>query len=95
MTDLSKAEKKPKRKKVKSGRSMSLGECVRLSLQKYFEDLEDEIPTSLYALVIGEVEGPMLEVVMQYTNNNQSQASEILGVNRGTLRKKLKEYKLV
>jgi Fis family transcriptional regulator len=74
---------------------MSLGECARLSLQKYFEDLEDEIPTSLYALVIGEVEGPMLEVVMQYTNNNQSQASEILGVNRGTLRKKLKEYKLV
>jgi Fis family transcriptional regulator len=86
---------KVKNKKSKKKQDMSLGECARLSLQKYFEDLGQEVPSSLYAMVIAEVEGPMLEVVMKHAKNNQSQASEILGLNRGTLRKKLKEYDLI
>lgn len=86
---------KVKKKKNKKKKDMSLGECARISLQKYFEDLEQEVPTNLYTMVMAEVEGPMLEVIMKHTNNNQSQASEILGLNRGTLRKKLKEYKLI
>jgi Fis family transcriptional regulator len=45
--------------------------------------------------VIGEVERPLLNAVMSYTNGNQSEAAEILGINRGTLRKKLKTYKLM
>lgn len=91
MTDIPKVKKKKNKKK----QDISLGECARLSLQKYFEDLGQEVPSSLYSMVMAEVEGPMLEVVMKYTNNNQSQASEILGLNRGTLRKKLKEYNLI
>jgi len=86
---------KVKKKKSKNQQDISLGECARLSLQKYFEDLGQEVPSSLYAMVIAEVEGPMLQVVMKYAKNNQSQASEILGLNRGTLRKKLKEYDLI
>ena len=96
MTDPVEADKTRKKKnKKKAVKSMSLGECARQSLQQYFADLDEEIPSSLYNLVIGEVEGPMLEVVMRHTNNNQSKAAEILGLNRGTLRKKLKEYKLI
>lgn len=91
MTD----EPKVKKKKKKKAKDMSLSECARLSLQKYFDDLGQEVPSSLYNMVIAEVEGPMLEVVMQHANNNQSQAAEILGLNRGTLRKKLKEYNLI
>ena len=45
-------------------------------------------------LVIGEVEKPLFRAVLTYTNGNQSEAAEILGINRGTLRKKLKDYKL-
>jgi len=44
---------------------------------------------------MGEVEKPLFRTVMDYTGGNQSQAAEILGINRGTLRKKLKSYKLL
>jgi Fis family transcriptional regulator len=43
---------------------------------------------------MGEVERPLLSAVLGYTNGNQCEAAEILGINRGTLRKKLKAYKL-
>jgi len=44
---------------------------------------------------MGEVEKPLFRTIMDYTDGNQSQAAEILGINRGTLRKKLKHYKLL
>ena len=46
-------------------------------------------------MVLREVERPLLEVVMQKTNGNQSRAAEVLGINRNTLRKKLKLYQLI
>lgn len=45
-------------------------------------------------MVLNEVEVPLLEAVLSYTGGNQTQAAEVLGINRGTLRKKLKEYNL-
>jgi len=48
----------------------------------------------LYLMVMNQVEAPMLEVVLTHTQGNQSQAAELLGINRGTLRKKLKQYHL-
>jgi len=49
----------------------------------------------LYDLVIGEVERPLFKAVMDYTHGNQSQAAGILGINRGTLRKKLRSYSII
>jgi len=44
---------------------------------------------------MGEVEKPLFRTVLEYAGGNQSLAAEILGINRGTLRKKLKTYKLL
>ena len=49
---------------------------------------------ALYELVMGQVEKPLISRVLQHTKNNQSQAAEILGINRNTLRKKIHEFNL-
>lgn len=65
------------------------------ALNRYFASLNGDQPGDLYDLVLGEVEEPLLKAVMDYTKGNQSQAAVILGINRGTLRKKLKLYSLL
>jgi Fis family transcriptional regulator len=65
------------------------------ALNFYFASLNGDLPGDLYDLVMGEVERPLFKAVMDYTEGNQSQAAGILGINRGTLRKKLKAYALL
>lgn len=65
------------------------------ALKNYFQSLNGDRPGDLYELVMGEVERPLFKAVMEYTSGNQSQAAGILGINRGTLRKKLKTYSLI
>ncbi len=65
------------------------------ALDRYFTSLNGDQPGQLYDLVLGEVEEPLFKAVMDYTRGNQSQAAGILGINRGTLRKKLKIYSLL
>jgi Fis family transcriptional regulator len=65
------------------------------ALETYFDALNGDRPGDLYDLVIGEVERPLFKAVMDYTQGNQSQAAGILGINRGTLRKKLRTYSLI
>ncbi len=65
------------------------------ALNSYFTSLNGDQPGQLYDLVLGEVEEPLFKAVMDYTRGNQSQAAGILGINRGTLRKKLKIYSLL
>ena len=65
------------------------------ALGSYFETLNGHQPSALYELVIGEVEKPLLRTVLEYAEGNQSLAAEILGINRGTLRKKLRQHGLV
>jgi Fis family transcriptional regulator len=65
------------------------------ALNQYFDNLNGDRPGDLYDLVMGEVERPLFKVVMDYTHGNQSEAAGILGINRGTLRKKLKSYSLI
>ncbi len=65
------------------------------ALDQYFTTLNGDRPGDLYDLVIGEVERPLFKAVMDYTQGNQSQAAGILGLNRGTLRKKLRIYSLI
>jgi Fis family transcriptional regulator len=75
-------------------RTKPLSSLTDECLNSYFENLNGHKPGDLYQLVIGEVEKPLLRAVLTYTHGNQSEAAEILGINRGTLRKKLKAYKL-
>lgn len=71
-----------------------LRECVRDALEQYFRQLDGFDACDLYELVMSEVEAPLLESVMEYTQGNLTRAATILGINRGTLRKKLKQYNL-
>ena len=64
------------------------------ALDGYFKKLNGHKPGDLYQLVLGQVEKPLFEAVLDYTNGNQSEAAQILGINRGTLRKKLRSYDL-
>ena len=77
------------------------GEVKRLSIQvansmqKYFKELDGEKTTNIYHMVLKEVEQPLLETVMKQCKGNQTLASQVLGLNRGTLRSKLKTYNLL
>jgi Fis family transcriptional regulator, factor for inversion stimulation protein len=73
----------------------ALDDAVIRSLEKYFVDLEGTQPCAVYDMVIRAVERPMLELVMRQTQGNQLRASEILGINRNTLRKKLNTHGLL
>jgi len=68
--------------------------CVRESLDAYFQQLNGYECAGLYKMVLTEVEVPLLEVVMRECGGNQTRAAEVLGINRGTLRKKLQFYGL-
>jgi DNA-binding protein Fis len=69
-----------------------LRDSVKQALKNYFSQLEGEAVNNLYEFVLMEVEQPLLDMVMQYTRGNQSRAATMMGLNRGTLRKKLKKY---
>jgi Fis family transcriptional regulator len=73
----------------------SIRNCLVHALNEYFHDLDDQSTHNLYGLVFKEVEATLLETTLAFTNQNQSKAAEMLGINRGTLRKKLKEYGLI
>jgi len=73
-----------------SHRSEPLRACVLAALRGYLRSMGDHEISGLYRMVINEVEGPMIEAVLEHTDGNQSAAAEILGISRGTLRKKLK-----
>ncbi|NOG31049.1 DNA-binding transcriptional regulator Fis [Halomonas sp. TBZ9] len=72
-----------------------LREAVEASMQRYFEHLDGGETSDLYAMVMAEVEAPLLSSVLTYTDGNQTRAAAVLGLNRGTLRKKLKHYGLL
>ena len=75
-----------------NGRGVPLRSQAEEALQSYFETLNGHRPAHLYELVLREVEEPLFKVVMSHVQGNQSRAATILGINRGTLRKKLKEF---
>ena len=78
----------------KHGHRGPLATCVKNALDRYIHDLDGQTPGDLYAMVIAEVEAPLLEVVMQLAQSNQCQAAKMLGINRNTLRKKLRLHGL-
>lgn len=81
---------------VKTEKQQSgLSDSVKHSLQQYLKDLDGDHPDNLYDMVLQQVEQPLFKMVMDYVGGNQSRAAECLGINRGTLRKKLKQYDLI
>lgn len=72
--------------------TQTLRDSVEKALQNYFDHLDGQPVVDLYDMVLSEVEAPLLETVMKYTRDNQTKASVVLGLNRGTLRKKLKQF---
>lgn len=73
---------------------VNLSDNIEMLLDQYFTDLAGESPGNLYSLVVSNVEKPLLLYVMNYAEGNQSKAAEILGLNRNTLRKKLKTHNI-
>ena len=78
-----------------NGEARPLRESVEIAVGRYFAQLDGQMVTDVYDMVLQEVEAPLLEAVLKYTRNNQTLASSVLGLNRGTLRKKLKRYGLL
>ena len=79
---------------VGTARPIPLRSQTEEALGAYFTSLNGHKPGHLYELVMREVEMPLFKSVMDYADGNQSRAASILGINRGTLRKKLREYGL-
>ncbi len=77
------------------GDSKPLRDITEQALKDYFRNLNGHAPVELYEFVMREIELPLFRTVMDYTRGNQSRAASILGINRGTLRKKLKNYGLM
>lgn len=80
---------------VNANDSRTLRESVAQAMANYFHHLDGQEAVDVYQMVMNEVEAPLLDAVMRYTRNNQTKASQMLGLNRGTLRKKLKQYNLL
>ena len=65
---------------------------VEKSLDEYFRKLDGEQPHGIYDMVITNVERSLLAMIMTRASGNQSQAADMLGMNRNTLRSKLSKY---
>ena len=76
-------------------RQNDISTCVTGALEKYFRDLDGEMPCAIYDMVLKNVEKPMLEVVMRHADGNQTLAAEILGMNPVTLRNTLTQFYLL
>jgi Fis family transcriptional regulator len=84
--------KNPTKTSIASMSKDNIQEVVKKSLEKYFKDLGEQEPSNVYDMVILTVEKPILEAVMARADGNQSQAADMLGINRNTLRKKLQQH---
>jgi Fis family transcriptional regulator len=71
-----------------------LSHAVKHSIRRYLFELEGTQPNNMYELVLRQIEQPLFEAILEHTKGIQSRAAEMLGLNRGTLRKKLRSYNL-
>ncbi len=70
--------------------SHSVSDC----LNDYFSSLNGHAPAELYEMILDQIEPPLLRATLHYCDHNQSRAAEILGLNRATLRKKLRHHRI-
>ena len=72
-----------------------LSEIVSQAVDKHLAASHDELSDSMHTSIVKLVELPMLQKVLSLTNHNQVQAAKMIGISRGTLRKKVKENNLI
>ena len=72
--------------------TITLKQVVKDTLRNYFSNIGNEQPVDFYFILLEEIERPLLEVLINHTHYNQVKMAHILGISRGTLRKKLKQY---
>ncbi len=77
---------------LRTDRTEPLSECVRNAMRYYLRNLDGYEVNDLHQMVIGEVERPLLQTVLEYTQGNQTQAARLLGMSRSTLRKKIAQH---
>lgn len=82
-------------KQLRLNGSNEIGRSVERSIDEYFRRLDGEPPHGIYDMVIAHVERALLASMLERSNGNQTQAAEMLGLNRNTLRAKLAKYKLI
>jgi Fis family transcriptional regulator, factor for inversion stimulation protein len=75
-------------------KKINIEDCIRENLEIYFKDLDGIEPSAMYEMMLAVVEKPLLDVVLQHADGNQSRAADWLGINRNTLRRKLLDHKL-
>ena len=75
-------------------RNNELHDAVKRSLERYFKDMDGEKPTSIYDMVLKNVEKPMIELVLGRAEGNLTQAATMLGIDRNTLRKKMQTHRI-
>ncbi len=75
-------------------KTLPLRDHIKEVIATYYKNMvaQGTKPENVYELVMAEVELPLIEATMEYTGGNQSRAAKILGINRGTFRKKLSHY---
>lgn len=73
----------------------SIQKSLHQNMDRYFASLDGNDPCNVWHMVMSSVEKSLLEKIMEKTEGNQSKASQILGINRSTLRKKLITYNLL
>jgi len=71
-----------------------LSHAVKHSIRRFLYELDGASPNNMYELVLKQIEQPLFEAILEHTKGNQSRAADLLGLNRGTLRKKLRSYNL-
>jgi Fis family transcriptional regulator len=76
----------------RADRTEPLRECVRNAMRSYLRSLDGHEVTGLHEMVLGEVEHPLIETLLDYTQGNQTRAARLLGLSRSTLRKKMVCY---
>ncbi len=75
-------------------RNNELHDAVKRSLERYFKDMDGERPTSIYDMVLKNVEKPMIELVLGQAEGNLTLAATMLGIDRNTLRKKIQQLRI-
>ena len=83
------------KRNVRLNGSNEIGRSIERSLDEYFRRLDGEPPHGVYDMVIGHVERALLASMLERAQGNQTQAADMLGMNRTTLRAKLAKYKLI